>query len=223
MEKLVKKFVGHQLFPLLCCIFIVFVVVLFFWQSGKKNNFHESDTIDSSVKSTILVDDSVNKNPLLSQFKKPYMGHNVDLSDSLCVVMWQKEVASAIRDCDGVSDSVEVVGGCIKGRIVGKFFFFKERRFGLENICRDSTKYLPIGIMTNNPTKTQLWREKSAYEPMYFKSLFEAVEVCAGTILFPEETRRIIDDMRNLGIIIPENPTAEQIKNILDQYALKEK
>ncbi|MDD4289964.1 MAG: hypothetical protein PHH83_01665 [Patescibacteria group bacterium] len=224
MEKLVKKSARRSLFRLLCCIFIVFVIVFFIWLGSKKHNFQE--TINNpTVTRSALANDLEDRDLLPSNhhFKKPYIGHNVDFSDSLCVLMWQKEAASATRDCDGVSDSVEVIGGCIQGRVIGKLFFFKEKRFGLENICRDSTKYLPVAVMTDSPTQTQLWREKSNQNAIYFKSIFEAIEVCAGTILFPEETIRIVDDMANSGIVIPENPTTEQIKRILDQYALEKK
>ncbi len=224
MEKLVKKLVKHPLFPLLCCIFMVFVIVLFVWQNGKKNKSDTAQQDSLAVQSRLeLVDDTVGGGLLPHHFEKPYIGHNVDLSDSLCVLMWQKESASATRDCDGVSDSVFVIGGAIRGRVVGKFFFFKERRFGLENVCKDSTKYLPLSLMTDNPTQTELWREKSDEDLTYCKSLFEAVEICAGTFLFPEETQQIITDMRTHGIFIPEIPSAPEIKYILDEYALKRK
>lgn len=224
MEKLVKKLVKHPLFPLLCCVFMVFVIVLFVWQNGKKN---KPETVQQDSLVTWpwpgIVDDTVEEDLSLHHFEKPYIGHNIDLSDSLCILMWQKESASATRDCDGVSDSVLVIGGAIRGRIVGKFFFFKERRFGLENVCKDSTKYLSVSVMTDNPTQTQLWREKSDEDLTYCKSLFEAVEVCAGTFLLPEETQRIIADMETHGIFIPEIPTALEIKAILHDYALKRK
>lgn len=221
MEK-IKKFVKHPYFLLLCLVLVVFVVVIFVWQNDKNNKFKTVQQ-DSLLTRPDIVDETVKKDLSSNSFEKPYLGHNIDLSDSLCVFMWQKELATAIRDWSGVSDSVETIGGCMRGRVVGKLFFFKEGRFGLENLCRDSTKYFPVSVMTDNPTQTQLWREKSNPDSIYFKSLYNAVEICAGTILFPEETRRIIEDMESHGIIIPKILTAQEIKNILDQYAFIEK
>ncbi|HQI03242.1 MAG TPA: hypothetical protein PK139_01490 [bacterium] len=222
MKELMKELVKHPLFQLLCFVFVVFIIVLFTWQIGKKNS-SKTTKHDSPVTWSWagIVDDTIKKDPPMSSTKKTvYLGHDVDLSDSLCVVMWQKESASATRDCDGVSDSVFVTGGPIRGRVVENLFFFKERRFGLESISRDSTKYLPVSVMTNDPTQTQLWREKSNQNLMYYSNgLFNAVEMCAGTFLFPEETQRIIDDMVMCGIFIPESPTAMEIKTILTKYA----
>jgi hypothetical protein len=212
-------------------LLIIFVVIIAVYHDDleinqkQQSNEVPQDTTKVSQDSTNtwpgMVDDTVEDivgYSISTQSTKKSFDSNIDLSDSLCVIMYQAIKSQASCD-NSIAETVEPDGRAARGRIVNGCFYFIEDNIKF-TVDLGKIKRLPAKIMTDDPTYTDLWDAKSKEQP-YLTDLKEMLTVWTDLVRYPEQLEKEYGLLLSSGILILENQTPADNKRVLDEYKKK--